>query len=350
MYSRTKRKKRLTIGLVFLLIATLTIAVQTSAHVPIISSGNASLATATLIPDPTKSWVVYAALHGGGEARYYKFEASRGQLIHLTLLTTTSIEDAHFTPRLYLMGPSIPNHGFVPGNVDTPPLGGVIAVERTRAEQATYEAFAPGSFIVLADISLSAPANGTYYVAVQDADGGHYGLAIGDRESFTISEWILTPVNVLSVYSWEWQSPFVFIGPALAIFVLGFTLLIRRQHGRRLDTIGFIIAFAGVLCVGTGANVGTQMILSINRSHLDTFVIITLIFTIFPIILGLLAIRIALSNTGNWTLRSRCKLILLGVGAFAIWAGFFIGPILAITAAFIPSRKFPGHQRPELRY
>jgi drug/metabolite transporter (DMT)-like permease len=132
---------------------------------------------------------------------------------------------------------------------------------------------------------------------------------------------------------------------ALAIFVLGLILLIRRQlGGHSLDTIGFIVAVAGLLYLGTGATFASQMLLSINRSHVDTFVIFTLVFTILPIILGLLAIRIAVRNIGYWTFRSRFYLILLGVGAFATLAGFLIGPILAISAAFIPSKTHEKHR------
>jgi hypothetical protein len=346
MYSTNNHRKRLTIRLVVLIMLTLIIVLTASAHVPIRSSGNESLATATLIPDLTKSRVVYAALHEGGDTQYYKFEAAKGQPIHLTLFTSTSMEDAHFTPGIILIGPGVPNHGFVPPNVEIQPVAGVMAVNGMRAKQATYEAFAPSSFVTLADISLLAPANGMYYVAIQDAAyGGHYGLAIGDRESFTVVEWILNPIAVLSVYTWERQSLLVVLWPALAILVVGLILLIRRQRrGLRLDTIGFMVAVSGFLYLGTGATIASQMILSINRSHVDTFVIFTLVFTILSIILGLLAIRIAVRNIGYWTFRSRFYLFLLGVGAFATWAGFLIGPILAISAAFIPSKTHEKHR------
>jgi len=33
---------------------------------------NESLATAYGVPDPTKSWAIYAELHEGGEAQYYR--------------------------------------------------------------------------------------------------------------------------------------------------------------------------------------------------------------------------------------------------------------------------------------
>ena len=85
----------------------------------------------------------------------------------------------------------------------------------------------------------------------------------------------------------------------------------------------------------------SQMILSISRSPLDASVIVTLIFAILPIVMGLLAIRLAVRKPVRWTLRSRLYLVFLGCGGLAIWAGFLIGPALAITAAVLPSKAAP---------
>jgi len=331
--------KRLALGLAILMMAVL-IVPTASAHAPLGSGSNESLATATMVPDPTKSWAIYADLHEGGEAQYYKFDMAEGQRIHVSLLTTTSSEDATFTPGVILMGHGVPSEGFVPSYVETPAGAGLMAVNGTRAARATYEAFAPSSFVELADISLDAPANGTYYVAVQDANrGGHYGLAIGDRESFTLSEWLLSPFSLLSVYEWERQSLALVLLPALATGAIGLLLLVRRHRaGKPLDRIGWTGAVAGLFFLGTGATVLSQMLLSISRSSAGPFVIVTLIFSVLPIVLSLLTLRLVLRHSGHWTLRSRAYLMVLGGGALVAWAGFVIGPILAIAAAVLPSR------------
>jgi predicted Na+-dependent transporter len=100
-------------------------------------------------------------------------------------------------------------------------------------------------------------------------------------------------------------------------------------------------AVTGLLFLGTGATVVSQTILSISRSPLDASVIVTLIFVILPISLGLLAIRLAVRTPVRWTLRSRLYLVLLGCAGLAIWAGFLIGPALVIAAAVIPSKAAP---------
>ena len=323
-----------------LLVTTVLVIPVASAHVPLGSGSNESLATATRVADPTKSWAIYADLHEGGEAQYYVFDVVRGERIHISLLTTTASEDGNFTPGFVLMGPGLESRGFVPPYVETPPGAGLVAVNGTRPTQATYEAFAPSSYVQLADVALDAPADGTYYVAVQDPTrGGRYGLVIGDRESFTLSEWLLTPLSLLSVYMWERQGLPVILLPAMATAAAGLGLLVRRHRaGKPLDRTGWTAAVAGLLFLGTGATVLSQMILSISRSSLDAFAIVTVAFAIVPILLGLLTLRIVLRGSGRWTLKGRAYLVILGAGALFAWAGFVVGPVLALTAAILPAK------------
>lgn len=332
--------KRIALGLVLMMTVVLAIPTAT-AHAPLGAGSNESLATATRVIDPTKSWAVYADLHEGGEAQYYVFDITQGQRIHVSLLTTAAAEDANFTPGLLLMGPGLPSQGFVPSYVEVPAAAAVLAVNGTRPSQATYEAFAPSSFLQLVDVALDAPANGTYYVAVQDpVRGGHYGLAIGDRESFTLTEWFFTPWSLLSVYEWEQQSLPVVLLPAIATAAAGLVLLVRRHRaGKPLDVTGWTAAVAGLLFLGTGATVLSQMILSISRSSLDAFALVTLTFALIPVLLGLLTLRLVLRDSGRWTRRSRVYLAILGGGALFAWAGFVVGPVLVLAATVLPAKS-----------
>ncbi len=216
-----------------MLILTLVLAPAASAHVPIGAGGNESLASARPISDPLKSWAIYGDLLGGGQSQYYTFQIAQGQAIHLSLLTTTDPADAAFAPQAVLLGPGLPSQGQLPGGVQAPAGAGWVVINSARPAQATYEAFGPGSYVQLAELTLQAPAAGAYYVAVQAAErGGHYGLALGDNESFTPAEWLANPFSMLMVFAWERQNVALALLPAVAVMLVGLGLLARRASAQ----------------------------------------------------------------------------------------------------------------------
>jgi len=68
------------------------------AHVPFGPGDNESLTTATVIPDPAKSWAIYGDLYEGGEAQYYRFDITENQRIYISLFTSTNPEESGFVP------------------------------------------------------------------------------------------------------------------------------------------------------------------------------------------------------------------------------------------------------------
>jgi len=319
---------------------------QTLAHSPLAPGDNESLATATFIHDPTKSWAIYGELHEGGEAQYYRFNVTVGDRIHIMLFKPTSPEEGDFMPGFVLMGPGVGKQGIVPDYVEVPAGADTLVVMGEQPDQATYEPFSPSSFFSLADLELEAPNSDTYYAAVYEPSmGGHYGLAIGDRESYTLSEWILIPLNLLSVYQWEGQSLAFIIAPLIATLVIGIGLLIwlQLQNKTALRTLfGWLGSLAGLLFVGTGAMTLTQMVFSLTQAPLTSEIVITLLFASIPIVLGLVTLRLSLKTVKEAKLRMRIYLAVLGVVALFMWAGFLIGPALAIVASVLPSRLVVG--------
>ena len=300
---------------------------------------NESLATATVVPDPTKSWAIYGQLHEGAEAQYYRFDAVEGQRIHVSLLKSTAPDDEGFLPSFVLMGPKITLRGNVPAYVEVPQGAGSMVVEGKQPTQASYEAFSPSAFYLLAELEVSAPSSGSYYVAVYEASrGGHYGLAIGDRESFTLSEWILSPVSFISIYQWEGQSlPFMF-APAAATLAVGIGLVIFRRRVRESPKTVFewSAALAGLLFLASGFTVLTQMISALTRAPAGPDIGITLTLALVPVILGVVTVRLALRTVGRINVRKRMRLAILGLLALFAWAGFIVGPSLAILASVLP--------------
>lgn len=311
-----------------------------SAHASLGAGDNESLATATLVPDPTKSWVIYAELHEGGEAQYYRFDISAGQRIDVMLLKPTSPEYADFMPGFVLIGPGIENRSAAPGFIEVPPNTGVMVVNGSQPSGATYEAFAPSAFYQLAEVGMDALASGTYYVAVFEANrGGHYGLAIGSRESFTLAEWLMTPFTLLSVYQWEGQSLVVVLLPLVAAVAVGMGMLWRRQRmGIRMVAISWTASLAGLFFIGGGLTSFTQMLFALTQAPMDGTVGVTLMFAIIPIILGTGTLRLAPRHNGRWALKPRVYLVVIGMIALLLWAGYLIGPILAFVAAGMPAR------------
>jgi hypothetical protein len=326
--------------LAVLLIAVVLVPTAASAHSPLGAGDNESLATATPVPEPTKSWAIYAQLHEGGEAQYYQFDMLAGQRIYVQLFTSTAPEDANFTPSMALMGPGILKNETAPAYVEMPAGAGKLVLAGVRPAQATYEAFAPSSFVQLAIVSMDAPANGTFVVAVFDeVRGGHYGLAIGERESFTASAWMLMPFDLLSVYTWERQDLALVLAPAIAVMAVGIGLLVWRQRkGVRMALPAWAGAIAGLSFLASGATVLGQMLLSMSRAPAGGDALITAIFVSLPLVLGLVTLRMTLRRGKEWTVRSRAYLIVVGALALVLWSGWIAGPIVAMVAAALPAK------------
>jgi hypothetical protein len=306
-------------------------------HALLMPGSNESLATATIVSDPTKSWAVYAELHKGGKAQYYRLDIAEGQRIHVSLLKSTATEDRGFVPSFVLMGPKLGTQGPVPKYVQMPQGVGSIVVEGRNPTRATYEAFAPSTFFQLAELQLDAPSSGTYYVAVyEDSRGGHYGLAVGDRESFTLSEWILTPLSVIAIRQWSGQSLPIAFAPAATVLVVGMAILIsrRRTFEKPRTLFQWTGTVAGLFFLASGFTVITQMLLALTLAPLGLDAIVTVLLAFVPIILGIFAIRLALRKTVN--LRTRASLAILGLLALFAWAGFIVGSIFALIASILP--------------
>lgn len=308
------------------------------AHSPLGADNNESLATATVVPDATKSWAIYAELHEGGEAQYYRFNATTGQRIHVMLFKSTDTKDKDFQPGFVLMGPSIAGQGQFPDYVEKPSGAKALTVEGIRASKATYEPFSPGNFYSLADLALDAPALGTYYVAVYESyRGGHYGLAIGDRESYTPVEWFLIPLNLVKIYQWEGQSLiFVFLPMAITLAVGVGLLVWRRVRIQALgEASGWLGSLAGLLFIGTGAMTFHQMIFSVVRTSFVPEVAVTIVFVLIPVLLGIGVIRFSLRTQKKPSLRNRIYIATIGCAALVVWAGLYVGTVLAIAASIL---------------
>jgi len=311
------------------------------AHSPTMAGDNESLATATVIVDPTKSWAVYAELHQGGEAQYYKFDISAGQTIYVQLFISTDSANGNFTPSFILMGPGIQTNDTVPGYIEQPNGTTAMVIQGVRSPAATYEPFSPSTFIQLAELRMAAPNSSTYYVAVfEPFNGGHYGLAIGERESFTLDEWLLMPFHLISVHEWEGQSLFIILGPMVVTVIAGLLFILWRwRPWRSMALFDWAGILAGLLFLGSSAVVFTQMAIAISHTSLQGAVAVSLMFALIPLTLSLVTLRVVLNRESRSNIRTRLFMIVLGVFALVFWAGLVIGPALAFLAAVMPLKR-----------
>jgi len=248
-----------------------------------------------------------------------------------------------------LMGPGLVSNGTVPSRVAVPAGASSIVVQGQQPDKATYESFGPGSYYDLARIELMAPTTGTYYVAVYDAaSGGAYGLAIGERETYTPTEYILIPYNVFEVHLWEGQNPLVALAPLYLVVIVGLVILAMRSdlHASLQSPFTLLGTLAGLIFLGTGAYTLAQMLLAISRSSVESEAVITLIFVLVPVILGILALRVALRRREQTGIGPRVAIAVLGLIAIFAWTGLYVGPALALLASIMPAYSSVPPQKP----
>jgi hypothetical protein len=310
-----------------------------SAHVPNFPEGNDSLETALHIDDPAKSIVVYSNLHHNDEAQYYSFHIEQGGRIYLGMLIPINSEE-EFVPSFVLMGPGLGEEGELPSFIERPEDAGYIVIEGIMLEQGEYEGFTPSAFYELGDINIFAPAEGEYYVAAYSEEGeGNYALVLGYVESFTIFEFIGIPLDVIIVYQWEGQSLLEILSPFIITVVIGLILMIygMRKRGLEVPVYGMVGAIAGLLFLGSSAIMLYQMLYSLNQVPVNSQIIITLMFTFVPLVLGIAIIRIGLMGSRKPSRGIRATMFIIGILALFVWAGYFAGPALAIIAAILPT-------------
>jgi hypothetical protein len=117
-------------------------------------------------------------------------------------------------------------------------------------------------------------------------------------------------------------------------------ILVAWQLRRRCDLanpMAWLGAITGLTFIGTAATTIGELISCATKVLVGVEAVITLIFALVPLALGLFALRLSIKNSQKATLRKRIYFVILGVAALFIWAGLIIGPILAIITAVMPT-------------
>jgi hypothetical protein len=331
--------RRLFVVLTLTISLTFMVAVA-DAHIPIVPDDGTTLATATNIVDPWKSWFYYTDVDAG-VIHYYSFEATAGERIRFMLNVPIPEGDRGFTPNLVLMGPSVTDQGTPLASLETPSGAGVMVIESSTLE-AEYEGFTPLSQYTTVDLNMSAPATGTYYIAIYDETiSGRYALVTGYVEAYSVLQWIMVPSMAITIIMWSGQSLlFILLLMLLPLFLgLVFIAVRHRTTFRKERALTLIGTMGGLLFLGSSFSFFSQMTLALLTAPYNWTVIVSILFIAAPLILGVAVIRIV--HTEGWESQRSKKLtlIVLGIIALFVWAGLYLGPILVMVAGLAPMLK-----------
>ena len=323
-----------------LLISTSVIVTLVTAHTPLNPSEEIhSLDTAFEIPNPTKSWTLYRELHHEGEAEYFKLHLNSGERLRANLYIKEINEN--FSPNLIIIGPDMSDTNLLPVFIEIPEGFGASLIESLIPEKPEYEPFTPASYYYLVDVDLNISTEADYYVIVYEPnlEEGKYGIAIGYKEEFTISEWLLIPLDVIGIHQWEGQSLLLIMAPLLLSLFFGFLLLAWKSL-IKLDIFNIIGISAGLIYVGSGLMLLTQMLLALIGSTYDSLIIVTLVFVALPMVLGFVLVKKIVLFKGQLSTVDRIVLVILGLAGFFTWSGLLLGPTLVIIISLLPNQVF----------
>lgn len=309
------------------------------AHTPLKpDEENHSIAAAYEIPNPTKSWTLYRELHEEGQADYYKLQLESGERLVVSIYTSKS-EDSSFDPHLAIIGSDISLGLAVPDFIEVPDGAGVNIIEPSRPQKPEYEPFTPSSYYYLVDFNKEIQTDGTYYLAIYyNTSPGRYGMAVGYKEEFTISEWLKIPLDVIEIHQWELQPLYLILAPLILTLIIG--LLVTFWVYKMKPNIPRIVgASAGLIYLGSCFMILMQMIIALNGSTFNSLVILSVIFVLIPLLLGFASLRKITRIDGEISIRDRLVWLAIGVLGLFTWSGLFLGPALSILLALNPYKE-----------
>ncbi len=322
------------VGLYFLLLA-----VPAAAHVPSFPSDNTSPATALEVPDPVKSWSFHDRI-APGQTKYYQVTFEAGERLRLEVFTPVQDD---FTPSVVLMSRSIDGRGTVPSTVTVPAGMGAEVIEGERPESASYEMFAPSANYQTVSLDRPVDRPTRYLIAIYEPSGaeGPVGVAIGFREAFSPSEYLMVSYNLVSVHLWEGQHPLLVIGPLLLTFLGGVIWARRTLSGRDRLVLRWGLVTAGLLVLGTAAGTLVQTVIAVSWTGPTPGIAVTAAFVIVPAVAGGWVLRIARRDDLERSIPVRAGLVVAGLTSLVTWAGYIVGPAILILVAAVPIRLWP---------
>jgi len=237
------------------------------------------------------------------------------------------------------MEPGITTDENIPDFIEIPDNYGAIIFYGQQSDEREYEPFTPASYYYILDVDMNINATGDYYLAVYDpANHGKIGIAIGYVETFSVIEWIRIPIDTINIHIWEGQNLFLILAPMIISMFIGIAIIFYKKLTKNFDLKKWMIYITGLIYLGSGLILLAQTIFA-AASSFGASVIITSIFIIIPIILGLILIKISLKLKEQKKRITMIKLLMIGILGVIFWSGIIIGPIISIISSFFLVKK-----------
>ena len=236
---------RILIGVCVLLISTTPMAATVAAHSPmVVEPGNETPGTAFILEDPTLSRAIGATLDKPGETDWYRMDLKAGDAI---VVQVTAPDAAGGIPTSFaVLGPGLP----APADKAATALATVVAAEGAlthEAEGGEREVHGGLGFIAWGGVRTTAPADGTYWVAVRAAENGatgKYVLAPGVREEFGAAA-VGGMADLIAFFNAPWP----------------------QEPGSPAPTAGADGAVISIVLVVTGLIVGGVLVAGLRQRH-----------------------------------------------------------------------------------
>jgi len=183
------------------------------------------------IPNLNTSFAMYRDL-APDQIDVYTFEAETGQELHAGIQIPAVKGLQEYGVTVALFGPGLPE---ADPNILPPDhpedLGAMIYPSKVTDD--FFEPFTQTKYWGRQEINLNLPSVGNYYLLVWQPDGqaGKYVLDTGRAEVFKPGDLFRFPVWWVRVHIFFGHGPWLALGSALILFVVG--LLVLRKHASR---------------------------------------------------------------------------------------------------------------------
>lgn len=299
-----------------------------SGHVPIVGQEGSSFENPYVVSNPVKSWSFYYEL-APQESLVLQTTTPEDMRVYVALLRAVRDGNSQFVPEFFIV-----RNGFSTALIAVPEGYGALQVP-VEAKDPVYEPFGPSVYTPLAEQTFSVQGDETIYFVVRAGDtGGHLSFVIGTQESFTISEIVLNPIAMISVYLWEGQSLLEIFFPALIVALAAF-FAFRQFNLHKRKGFSYSAYLAASFFAIAPAIFGYQIAYSAINSSLGGEIIISLFIVGLQSLIAVVAFRYAINGTSFW------KRATVAMVSLFLWVGFVAAPLLFVLSGASLDRKKP---------